>query len=146
MKVKKFLSKVVLTGVLGLSLAVPTFAAANGTYEGALTRGTASYIEYDIQLYSGVEAYTNSTGNNTYKAKVTMDESSDSRATGIDVYTCDSTSKNQISKSRSISRGGEANLEDVINYPNQTIRATFIKKNFNGTIHIEGKFYGNGIW
>lgn len=74
-----------------------------------------------------------------------MNEFSDSKATGIDVYTCDSTSMNQISKSRLISRGGEANLENVINYPNQTIRAAFMKKNFNGTIHIEGKFYGNGI-
>lgn len=50
MKVKKFLSKVVLTGVLGLSLAVPTFAAANGIDEGTLTRGTTSYIEYDMQM------------------------------------------------------------------------------------------------
>lgn len=59
---KKNLGKGLLAGALALGLAVPTFAAVDTVQdivqEDALARESDPYVSYDLNLYSGVPAYT----------------------------------------------------------------------------------------
>lgn len=81
-----------MAGALALSLAVPTFAAVDTVQdivqEDALARESDPYVSYDLNLYSGVPAYTTGGSNTTNVALITMSNLSDSRAKNVEVYSC----------------------------------------------------------
>ena len=89
---KKNLGNGLLAGALALSLAVPTFAAVDTVQdivqEDALARESDPYVSYDLNLYSGVPAYTTGGSNTTNVALITMSNLSDSRAKNVEVYSC----------------------------------------------------------
>ena len=147
---KKNLGKGLLAGALALSLAVPTFAAVDTVQdivqEDALARESDPYVSYDLNLYSGVPAYTTGGSNTTNVALITMSNLSDSRAKNVEVYSCSIAGHRTVNEDNAvyISRGeaGKVNIP-AAEYTSQNICASLEKYSYNGSIRVVGTYHYN---
>lgn len=144
---KKNMAQIIAVFVLVLSIAVPVAAAA-GEASVQEARGSTPYVSYNMPLYSGVVAYTSSGACNTRNAavvmtRVTYNGSATSASVNVATYATSDNSKQ--SPSTSVSAGATVQLSSASAYPGQSIKAGFVKDNFNGTYQVSGKFYYDGL-
>lgn len=141
---KKHLTTGLLATALVFSLAVPVYAAVDAARDEVIARGTTPYLDYELKLTNGNIVYTKSGQNTSYEAYVKMS----SQSSGINdaqVATYDANGDWQISSKYFISEGENVSISNAIKYPEQYIKAGFLKNGISGTYTIKGKFYYNGL-
>lgn len=145
---KKNIAQIIAAVVLVLSISVPVVAATGGVSADE-ARGSTPYVPYSsLPLYSGVKAYTSSGACTSRQATVSMERvtyNGSASTTSIGVATYATADSHLIGNETNVSAGARVDISNASIYPGQSIKAGFVKNNFNGTYYLSGKFYYNGL-